>query len=427
MRQDTLAISDGDRFLSLSSALEQLPSPSERNIAVHVKPAAERALRGGHPWLFEGSIRDTSFEGDAGDIAVIFDRKDRFLAVGLYDPHSDIRVKVLQHNDPAQIGRAWFAQTLHAAVTLREPLAQTEDTNGYRLVYGENDHMPGLVVDRYAETLVVKLYTAAWLPHLRDVLHALVAVQPCERLVLRLSRNMQDTPLYGLADGQTLIGEPPTAPVIFKENGLYFAADVIEGHKTGFFFDQRDNREHVRELSFAGASVLDVFAYTGGFSVYAASGAAGSVLSMDASEPALAMARKNFSLNAASDPGVAMAAHDTMLADAFKGLETLWIEGYQFDMVVIDPPAFAKQQAEVDGALRAYARLAELGARLVREGGHLVMASCSSRVKPDAFFNIVLQSAGRPLYNQQRTGHALDHPVRFPEGEYLKCLFSTVG
>lgn len=413
--------------MPLTDVLEQLPYPAERNIAVHVKPAAERALRDGHPWLFENSIRDLSFEGKAGDIAVIFDRKDRFLAVGLYDPDSEIRVKVLQHNQSARIGRTWFAATLRKAADLRAPLAQSGDTNGYRLVHGENDHMPGFIVDRYADTLVIKLYTVAWLPHLRDVLTALVEVQPCERLVLRLSRNMQDAPLYGLADGQTLIGEPPQSVVIFKENELSFAADVIKGHKTGFFFDQRDNRERVRELSFTGASVLDVFAYTGGFSVYAAAGAAASVTSMDVSEPALAAAKKNFSLNIFTDPGVAFAKHEIIVADAFEGMEKLWIDGQQFDIVIIDPPAFAKRQSEVEGALKAYARLAELGVRLVRDGGNLVMASCSSRVKPDAFFNVITQSAGRPLYNQQRTGHALDHPVRFPAGEYLKCLFGTVN
>ncbi len=410
----------------LSDVLHVLPPHPTRNMAIHVKPAAERALRDGHPWVFEDSIRSVSYEGGQGTLAVIFDRKDRFLAVGLYDPDSEIRVKVLHHHTRTRINGYWFAETLKAAVHIREAITQT-DTNGYRVVYGEGDRMPGFIADRYAQTLVVKLYSAAWLPHLRDVLPALVDAQQCERLVLRLSRNLQSLQTYGLLDGQTLLGTPPDAPVTFRENGLAFAADVVAGHKTGFFFDQRDNRSRVRDSTPGGAAVLDVFAYTGGFSVYAAAGGARTVTSLDVSEPALMAAKHNMTLNVPADADVAKAKHDIMVADAFEGMQALRSQGRRFDVVVIDPPAFAKRQTEVDGALRAYARLAELGGALVRDGGQLVMASCSSRVKAQAFFDVVKQSVGRPLTNVQHTGHALDHPVTFPEGEYLKCLFVSVG
>ncbi|MEL7235683.1 MAG: class I SAM-dependent rRNA methyltransferase, partial [Chloroflexota bacterium] len=387
--------------------------------AVHVRPAAERALRYGHPWVFEDSIKKLSFEGQPGNIAVIFDQKDRFLAVGLYDPESEIRIKVLQHGKGAKINRDWFQQTLQTAAHIREPLAASGHTNGYRLVYGENDHLPGFVVDRYAETLVVKLYTSAWLPHLRDVLPVLMAVQRCERLVLRMSRNMESV-AHGLHDGMVLYGDMPDGPVEFTENSLCFAADVIHGHKTGYFFDQRDNRQRVRELS-SGADVLDVFAYSGGFSVYAAAGGAKSVLSTDISGPALDSAKHNFALNR---DVTGDAHHETLLGDAFEVLQQLKNQRRQFDVVVIDPPAFAKRQSEVDGALGAYARLAEVGSRLVRDGGHFVMASCSSRVNPAEFFAAVEHAIPFPLRNPITTGHALDHPVTFPEGEYLKCLFT---
>ena len=149
-----------------------LPNLSEKRIALHVTPAAERALRGGHPWVFESSIRKQSHEGQPGDLAVIFDQKRRFLAIGLYDPASPIHVRVLQHRQQATIDRTWFEEKLRAAAAIRQPLLE-EGTNGYRLVHGENDGLPGLIVDRYADTLVLKLYTAAWLPHLRDVVDGL--------------------------------------------------------------------------------------------------------------------------------------------------------------------------------------------------------------------------------------------------------------
>ncbi len=406
-------------------ALTDIPLPGKRNMAVHVKPAAIRALREGHPWVFEDSIRDVSFEGQTGDLAVIFDEKDRFAAVGLYDPHSSIRIKVLQHDTPAKIGRNWFRDVLQRAATHRNALQATGDTNGYRLVHGENDGLPGLIVDRYADTLVVKVYSSAWLPHLRDILPELVAVQPCSRLVLRLSRNLQETPalLGGLADGQVIYGSALEGTVTFYENGLPFQANVREGHKTGFFFDQRENRKRVRDI--AEGSVLDVFAYSGGFSVYAAAGGATSVLSVDVSQPALATAKRNMALNVEHGT-VTDVAHNTMEADAFEALNDLHLQRKKFNVVVIDPPAFATSQRDVDGALRAYAKLAELGSQLVTNGGWLVMASCSSRVVPKVFFQTVNQAAPVKLIETIKTGHALDHPIGFPEGEYLKCLFARV-
>ena len=231
--------------------LGALPKPSERRIAIHVTPAAERALRAGHPWVFDRAIRSQSHEGRPGDLAVVFDAKRRFLAIGLYDPGSPIRVRVLQAREPAAIDRAWFAARLRAAADIRRPLALT-GTDGCRLVHGENDGLPGLIVDRYAATLVLKLYSAAWLPHLAAVLAGLETLQtasqlPFERVVLRYSRNLEALLApHGFTDGQVLAGPALDGPVVFQENGLRFAADLAHGHKTGFFFDQRENREQPR-------------------------------------------------------------------------------------------------------------------------------------------------------------------------------------
>ena len=409
--------------------LSHIPTPTEQRIAVHVTPAAERAIRQGHPWLFDQAIRQQNHEGRPGDLAVIFDRQRRFLAVGLYDPHSPIRVRILQQGKPATIDRDWFQARLAAAAQLRAPL-QKSATTGYRLVHGENDGMPGLVVDCYGQTLVYKLYTAAWLPHLRDVLSAQEHIVPAERIVLRLGRAMQEQPghLYGLGDGAILSGPDLDGPVIFEENGLRFEVDPVRGQKTGFFLDQRENRARVEKLS-GGKTVLNVFAYTGGFSLYAARGGAHAIISIDVSRPALAAAARNFDLNC-EHPSVAAAArkHELLAEDAFEALARLGRNGRRFDVAIIDPPAFAKKRAEIKRALSAYRRLTRLGLAVLRSGGTLVMACCSSKIGADEFFAAVHQAAaqaGRPLREIERTGHPLDHPVGFKEGAYLKCLFAV--
>ena len=412
------------------TTLSHIPGADTRRIAVHVTPEAERALRHGHPWLFGHAIRHQSHEGNPGDLAVVFDHRRRFLAVGLYDPHSSIRVRVLHHGKPATIDRDWFRGKLATAAQLRAPLLKGPSkvvTTGYRLVHGENDDLPGLVIDRYGQTSVVKIYTAAWIPHLRDVLSALVDVIPFERLILRLGRAMLEQPqdLYGLGDGAILFGPGSDGPVLFQENGLYFEADPVHGQKTGFFLDQRDNRARVEKLA-AGKTVLNVFAYTGGFSVYAARGGAREIVSVDASAPALEATIRNMAHNR-HIPSVATASHETVTQDAFEALAQMAKMGRRFDMVIVDPPAFAKKQDQAPQALTAYERLTRLSLDILRPEGILVQASCSSRVDAETFYetiNSAAAQAGRPLREIERTGHALDHPITFKEGAYLKCLFA---
>lgn len=393
---------------------------------MHVIPKAERALRRGHPWLFERAIRQQSHDGAPGDLAVVFDRRRSFLAVGLYDPHSPIRVRVLQHREPATIDRDWFKDRLTGAAQVRASLLEGPPeaaTTGYRLVHGENDGLPGLVVDRYEETLVLKLYTSAWIPHLRDMLSALADVAPAERLVLRLGRAMLEQPqyLYGLSDGAILSGPELDGPVLFWENGLRFEADPIRGQKTGFFLDQRDNRARVEKLA-SDKTVLNAFAYTGGFSVYAARGGARSIVSVDTSAPALEAATRNLARNQHTPP------HEIVAGDAFEALARMRKSGRRFDLVIVDPPAFAQKRAQVAQALSAYERLTQLSLDVLRPGGTLMQASCSSRIDAETFFETVHRAAaqaGRPLREIERTGHALDHPITFKEGAYLKCLFAV--
>ncbi len=408
--------------------LEKLPTRAEKNISMRVKGAAERALRQGHPWVYEDSIIKQSHLGSSGDLAVIYDRdKNNFLAVGLYDPLSPIRVKVLHALQPIRINQGFFADKLRAAQAKRQPLINTE-TTGYRLVYGESDGFPALVLDRYGDTLALKLYTSAWIPHLRALIPALQESIIFDSLVLRLSRTLQAdqmnvAKLYDLHDGQQLIGDSPSSAAQFVENGLLFQADVVKGHKTGFFFDQRDNRQKVRELA-KGQRVLDVFCYSGAFSVYALAGGARSVTALDVSKPALEALKINVENN-----GFDPAKVDVIAADAFAGMRQLIGAKRKFNMVIVDPPAFANSRASMRNAVLAYRRLVEMALRLVTNGGLLVMASCSSRINAEMFFQLVARSAtvaGYELEEIARTSHTLDHPIGFPEAEYLKALFARV-
>lgn len=400
--------------------LNQLPTVRTKNIALKVQKSAEKPLRN-HPWLFDRAITSQSHDGNAGDVAIIFDHKRRFLAAGLYDPESPIRVKLLQHNQPAKIDRAFLHAKIESAIALRSPINENK-TNGYRLINGENDGLPALIADRYDSSVVLKLYSPIWFPHLSSLHDYFVAQRWCECVVLRLSRRVQEGDTFGLSDGATLYGDSPTEPVRFLENGLSFEADIVHGQKTGHFLDQRDNRQRVRGIS-KDAHVLDVFASTGGFTVYAAAGGAKAITSIDLSSPTLAVTKRNMAHN-----NLLSSCYLQLLAeDAFAALTRLGQAGKQYDVVIIDPPSFAQKQADVDAAIHAYGRLTKLGLRVLKRGGTLVQASCSSRVSAETFFQTVERSAGgigRNLTQLTYTQHAIDHPITFPEGAYLKCLFA---
>ncbi|NND74113.1 MAG: class I SAM-dependent rRNA methyltransferase [Ilumatobacter sp.] len=405
---------------------DALPSVGERRIAVRVTADALRHVRAGHPWVFRDSIVSTSHDGSVGDLAVIFDGDRTFAAIGLYDPESPIAVRILHAGKPATVDRGFWAAKIEHAATIRRPLIDAEpgDRPAYRLINGENDELPGCVVDRYDDTLVVKLYSPVWFAHLADLVGALAEVTAARSVVLRMARTVAAGETFGLDDGDVIAGSIPDGPVLFTEGGLTFEADVRGGQKTGHFLDQRANRRRIGRLA-AGRDVLDVFAATGGFSVHAAAGGATSVHSVDVSAPTLEVAARNMALNA-DRPEVASCMHTTEVGDAFDVMVSLARSGASYDIVVVDPPSFAQRQSSVDVAVRAYTRLTHLALRLIRPGGILMQASCSSRVPADLFFATVLDAAdaaGRELRQIARTGHDIDHPVSFPEGAYLKAGF----
>ncbi len=395
-----------------------IPDIQTKRIAIKLKPVAEKMVKRGHPWIFEDSIAKQSAEGKAGDLAIIYDvRKNNFLACGLYDPYSPIRIKLIQFKKTAQINDEWFKQRIKEAYSIRIPLFKT-DTNSYRLLFGENDNLPGCIADIYDTILVVKLYSHIWFPYLNSIISNLIEVTGCETVVLRLSRLLQSkNQSYGLKDGSVIYGELENEVVVFREHGILFSANVIKGHKTGYFLDHRHNRKRVGELS-KDKHVLDVFSYAGGFSVHALAGGATRVVSLDISKQALEMAKENALLN---NP---KGKHEILAADAFEGLQNLINRKGKFDIVIIDPPSFAKRENEIMGAKNSYARLAKLGSKLVSKNGTLVLASCSSRVTADDFFEISETSMlelGMAFDVLEKTFHDIDHPISFLEGAYLKC------
>lgn len=386
-------------------------------MAVKLTTVGERSVRSGHPWIFTDSIEKINKEGSSGDIAIIFSHsKNKAIGVGLYDPDSPIRIKILHHDGGAKLDTDFFSNKINKAFAIRVPLLAT-NTNSYRLIFGENDSFPGLIADVYNKVLVVKLYSAIWFPYLEIILKQLIEVSQVKTVVLRLSRSLQQmNNTYGLSEGQVIFGTLTNEVIPFVEHGVNFSANVIKGHKTGYFLDHRDNRKRVGALS-KNKTVLDVFSYAGGFSVHALANQAKEVTSVDISKQALALAIENGKLNSFRG------AHKTLAGDAFEILRKLITEKKTFDVVVIDPPSFAKSKSEIDIAKKKYRQLAELGVQLTSKGGVLVIASCSSRIVADSFFQInkeVLDHQSRSYILQNKTQHDVDHPISFKEGAYLK-------
>ncbi len=323
---------------------------------------------------------------------------------------------MLHSNGGATIDTEFFSEKINRAYAIRIPLLET-NTNSYRLLFGENDGFPGFIADVYNKVLVIKLYSAIWFPYLEMILKSLIEVSHCKTVVLRLSRSLQNNKNpFGLSEGQVLFGELENEVVPFIEHGVHFSANIIKGHKTGYFLDHRNNRKRVGELS-KGKTVLDVFSYAGGFSVHALANGATEVTSVDISKQALEVAIANGKLNSFSGK------HKTIAGDAFEVLRKFISEGKTFDVVVIDPPSFAKSKKEIEKAKKKYKQLAQLGVQLTARGGMLVLASCSSRVAAKDFFDInksAFKEQSRVFTVLETTQHDIDHPITFAEGAYLK-------
>lgn len=392
---------------------------NQQNIAVKLNAKGEKHVIKNHPWVFSNSIVKENKLPKTADLAIIFGRnKNKIIGIGLYDLASPIRIKMLHHGEATTIDSNFFKNKIETAFAKRVPLLKT-NTNSFRLLFGENDGFPGLIADVYATVLVVKIYSEIWFSYLQSILEILIQITDCETVVLRLSRNIAQSKTHNFKNGEVIYGALQNEVVTFVEHGVLFSANVIQGHKTGYFLDHRLNRKQVGAWS-SGKTVLDVFSYAGGFSVHALANNAKEVTSVDISKQALEMAVANGKLNPYTGE------HKTIEGDAFKQLKQLISKQKTYQIVVIDPPSFAKQQTEVDLAKKKYKQLAHLGMQLAAKNGLLVLASCSSRVLAQTFFDLnaqVLRESGRSFKTILKTQHDIDHPIGFPEGAYLKCAY----
>jgi 23S rRNA (cytosine1962-C5)-methyltransferase len=379
----------------------------------------DRPVRNRHPWIFSGAI-DRIDEGfEAGDLVRVLSYKEEFLGLGYLNPESQIVVRMLAFEDVA-IDEAFFDVKIAQAIETRKRLIPA-GTNAYRLIHSEGDFLSGLTVDVYGDFLVAEFNTAgidAWKSVIVKILQKYF---PDYSLFERSDSDLRKWEGMKRSVG-VLSGKEPPEAIEILENGLRFGVDIKGGQKTGFFLDQRDNRAIVRDLA-AGKRVLNCFAYTGGFSVYAARGGAKEVVSVESSEPAVAMGRKNFERNQ-------LGAEQSVWAqtDVFDYLRSTKKE---FEMIILDPPAFCKSKNQIQDAARGYKDINLQALKQLPKGGLLFTFSCSSYITPDLFQKILFGAASdakRDVRILKKTSHAFDHPINIyhPEGEYLKGLLCEV-
>lgn len=384
-------------------------------LQLFLKKDRDVPIRRGHPWIFSGAIERTDGNEQEVGVADVFDNKKNWLACGFYNPKSQLRVRLLTWQKVA-IDRSFFSRRLSQALAFRAEQL-TGSTNAYRLCNGEGDFLPGLIVDRYADYYVCQFFTAGMELFKDDIVAALSALTAPKGVFERSEGRVREEEGLETSIGM-LAGEAPPDVIQIEENGHTFLVDVKRGQKTGFFLDQRDSRAFLATLA-RDRTVLNCFAYTGGFSVYAFAGGAKEVVTFDSSHPALELAENNLEINGFTDrPG------ELIKGDAFAYLKEI---EQKFDLIVLDPPSLAHKRADIDAATGGYKFLNLHALRHLNPGGMLLTFSCSQHLSADLFQKVVFGAAvdaGRKVTIVRRLGHSIDHPVSLhhPEGEYLKGL-----
>jgi 23S rRNA (cytosine1962-C5)-methyltransferase len=398
-------------------------------------PGKEKSVLRRHPWLFSGAVAQLDGRARPGDTVDVVSHEGRPLGRAAWSPASQIRARIWSFDAAESIDHAFFKRRVAASVARRNALPELAGQQGLRLIHAESDGLPGVIADRYGDTVVLQLTTAGadkWRGAIAD---SLLKATGCARIYERsdvevrklegleaVTGWLRNTPLPPGGGGAGGEGEP----LVIVENGIRMAVDFVGGHKTGFYLDQRENRRRVAELA-RGRRVLNCFCYTAGFSLQALAGGAREVVSVDSSGPALATAQRNLALNPQLDAARAIWRE----ADVFAELRSLRAAGERFDLVILDPPKFANTAAHAERAARAYKDINLLGLQLLATGGLLMTYSCSGGIGAELFARILAGAAldaGRNARIVQHLHGAADHPVdlAFPEGEYLKGLLLQV-
>ncbi|MDR6382994.1 class I SAM-dependent rRNA methyltransferase [Paraburkholderia caribensis] len=397
---------------------------------VTLKPSKEKSLLRRHPWVYANAIDRVDGKPAAGATVLVRAHDGRFLARAAYSPHSQIRARVWSFDENEPVDHAFFKRRVQRALAHRQSMVH--NTGATRLIFGEADGLPGLIVDYYIQDdetkrgQIVCQFMAAGVEEWKDaIVQALIGATGCPNVYERSDVSIREKEGLEQTVG-VLAGDAPPETLIASENGVRYHVDVRNGHKTGFYVDQRDNRALVQELS-NGRDVLNCFCYTGGFSLAALKGGAKRVVSIDSSGEALALAQANVTANGFD------AERATWLdADAFKTLRRLYDDGERFDLIVLDPPKFAPSREHVDRAARAYKDINLTGLKLLRPGGLLFTYSCSGAIDAELFQKIVAGAAADARVDARilkRLGAGVDHPLltAFPEGEYLKGLLLQIA
>lgn len=390
-----------------------------------LKSGKDRPILRGHPWIFSGAVKNIGQNAHPGDFLLIKNNSGRKLGIGYYNPKSQICIRVLTRNPEESIDGAFVRQRVLEAFQRRKVFFRADVTDSYRLIYSEADGLPGFVVDKYADFLVVQCHTLG-AEMMKDLLIGALneIIEPrgiIERSKIGVRRH------EGLDDGNVglLSGEDAPHELVMRENGLRYAVNLKDGQKTGFFLDQRDNRSVVKQLS-EGMEVLNLYSYTGATAVSALAGDAESVLSVDTDKDALKMVERNLELNALSSK-----AHEALSSDVSEVLREFKRTRRKFDLVILDPPAFAKHRGALKSALRGYLEINSRAMSLLRSGGLLLTSSCSGLVKEEMFREMLINAARDASVRLVVLGEypqPCDHPVlpAFPEGKYLKTSLVQV-
>ncbi|CCO08486.1 class I SAM-dependent rRNA methyltransferase [Desulforamulus hydrothermalis] len=380
----------------------------------------QKRIINGHPWVYRGEIKEIKGPYAPGDIVDVYDCRDRFLGRGYINPASQITIRIMTRQPAEEIDEDFFRRRIQAAWQYRQQVVR--DTNACRVIFGEADFLPALIVDKFADYLVVQTLALGIDVHKATIFKVLQEVMQPAGIYER--NDVAVRKLEGLPLITGFVGQPFDPKVVIKENGIKFVVDLAGGQKTGYFLDQRENRMALQGLV-KGGRVLDCFCHTGTFAMYAAKYGARQVLGLDIAAPALEVARANAQLNGYGD------LCSFKEGNSFDELRAMEKAGDKFDVVILDPPAFTKSSQAVAGAVRGYKEINLRGMKLLPPGGYLITCSCSYHMKEDLFLQVIQEAArdaGRQLRLVELRRQAKDHPMllAYPESHYLKCLVLQV-
>jgi 23S rRNA (cytosine1962-C5)-methyltransferase len=391
---------------------------------VILKPRKARPFYGRHPWVLDSAVDRVEGAANDGDVVELLSDKGKFIARGVFNSRSRIRVRLYTWDAAEMLDEAFWQRRLTAAVQFRQQLGLSDPRGAARLVFSEGDGLSGLIVDRYADFLAVQVTALTMAVRLPQIVPMLVELTHPQGIMIRTERGVSKAEGIELRDGPYW-GKMPEGPLVIVDNGLQYEVDLAEGQKTGFYLDQRENRAAAARY-FRDRRVLDMFCYSGGFAMAASAlGVAREVLGVDTSQRAVTLARANAQRN-----GLENVRFDC--GDGFKTLEALSAAGERFDAVVLDPPKFAHNRGALDDALRAYHWLNRLAVGVLEPGGILVTCSCSGHVSREDFLYMlvgVAQQTSRAIQVLEQRGASPDHPISAAclESEYLKCFICRVA